>query len=201
VELNQIRHYLWEIIKVFIPVLITVGVMIFIDWQNKKRWLNEGYLKRKIDLELKIKEMLLRINLQLNKFPSIDELSIINNKTEFNTNDLKFLENLNTIFMDKIEPSIKDISSVSCFVKKDLKTEYDINLLLEEYKTFDLSVSTFQKYYNEFINLKTIYSINEFEINSHIDITTPYIHEFVKCIFNTKNELKILLETFNKIKI
>jgi len=49
-------HNIWEITKVFAPVLITIGAMWFIDNQNKKRWLSEGYLKKKVEFEIKIRD-------------------------------------------------------------------------------------------------------------------------------------------------
>lgn len=59
------RHYIWEIAKVLIPALVT-GIITFIamrliDNKNKKRWLNDGHMKRKTDLEIEIRKFLLSI--------------------------------------------------------------------------------------------------------------------------------------------
>lgn len=59
------RHYIWEMSKVLIPAfitgIITILVMMGIEHRNKKRWLNEGHLKRKIELEIQIRKFLLGI--------------------------------------------------------------------------------------------------------------------------------------------
>ena len=61
----HIRHYIWEVAKVLIPVfitgLITVIVMRGNENRNKKRWLNDGHLKRKTELEIGIRKFLLGI--------------------------------------------------------------------------------------------------------------------------------------------
>lgn len=62
---SHVRHYLWEISKILIPAMLT-GLITFIamriaDNRNKKRWLNDGHLKRKIELEIEIRKFLLGI--------------------------------------------------------------------------------------------------------------------------------------------
>lgn len=61
----HIRHYIWEVAKVLIPVfitgLITVIVMRGNENRNKKRWLNDGHLRRKTELEIGIRKFLLGI--------------------------------------------------------------------------------------------------------------------------------------------
>lgn len=62
---HHARHYMWEVSKVLIPTLITGFVtfitMRIVDGRNKKRWLNDGHLKRKIELEIEIRKFLLGI--------------------------------------------------------------------------------------------------------------------------------------------
>lgn len=59
------RHYLWEMAKVLIPVfitgLITIIVMRNNEHRNKKRWLNDGHVKRKTELEIEIRKYILGI--------------------------------------------------------------------------------------------------------------------------------------------
>lgn len=59
------RHYIWEVSKVLIPVcltgLITFTAMKIADSKNKRRWLNDGHLKRKVDLEIEIRKYLLGV--------------------------------------------------------------------------------------------------------------------------------------------
>lgn len=59
------RHHMWEAAKIVIPAFITgtitILVMIGIEHKNKKRWLNEGHLKRKVELEIQMRKFLLGI--------------------------------------------------------------------------------------------------------------------------------------------
>lgn len=67
----HIRHYIWEISKVMIPVLITGTITVVVmrgnENRNKKRWLNESFVKHQNDLILKINKILPEF---LNKFDS-----------------------------------------------------------------------------------------------------------------------------------
>lgn len=59
----HIRHYIWEVAKVLIPVfitsLITVIVMRSNENRNKKRWLNESFVKHQNDLIIKVNAILI----------------------------------------------------------------------------------------------------------------------------------------------
>lgn len=59
------RHYLWEVSKILIPAtltaLITFWAMRITDSRNKRRWLNDGHIKRKTELEIGIRKFLLGI--------------------------------------------------------------------------------------------------------------------------------------------
>lgn len=61
----HIRHYIWEIAKVLIPVFITGAITVIVmrgnENRNKKRWLNDGHIKRKTELEIGIRKFLLGI--------------------------------------------------------------------------------------------------------------------------------------------
>lgn len=67
----HIRHYIWEVAKVMIPVLITGTITVIVmranDNRNKKRWLNDGHLKRKTELEIEIRKFLLGIKANTSK--------------------------------------------------------------------------------------------------------------------------------------
>lgn len=85
-EWYLIRHYIWEATKVFVPVLITVGAMWFIDNQNKKRWEKESYLKAIMQKEIEV------INEFFNLKSIVSEI-IHNRYIEKNTiNDVKQLK-------------------------------------------------------------------------------------------------------------
>lgn len=67
----HIRHYVWEVAKVLVPVcitgLITFTAMRIADGRNKKRWLHDGHLKRKTELEIEIRKFLLGIKANTSK--------------------------------------------------------------------------------------------------------------------------------------
>lgn len=65
----HVRHYIWEVAKVLIPVFITGMVTIMVmkinDNKNKKRWLNDSFIKHQNDLILNLNKILPEF---LNKF-------------------------------------------------------------------------------------------------------------------------------------
>lgn len=129
--LKDYRHYIWEIAKVIIPValgLITVVVMRSNDNRNKKRWLNEGYLKRKIELEIQIRQILLNIKRQLDKFPDLKSLKEIKDNPE------NYLEELN------------EINATFFKIKKEIKDDYNLEPLLDEYLVFVKKRNLFDEY-------------------------------------------------------
>lgn len=67
----HVRHYVWEVSKILVPALltglITFTAMRIADSRNKKRWLNDGHLKRKIELEIEIRKFLLGIKANTSK--------------------------------------------------------------------------------------------------------------------------------------
>lgn len=60
-EQPQINHYIWELTKVFAPVVITILAMWFIDNQGKKRWKNESYLKLVTQKEIEVLDEMFKI--------------------------------------------------------------------------------------------------------------------------------------------
>lgn len=131
--LKDYRHYIWEIAKVVIPVvlgLLTVVVMRGNDSRNKKRWLNEGYLKRKIELEIEIRQILLNIKRQLDNLPDTKTLKEI--KNSLNETYLQELNEINKTFL-KLKKEFK-------------KDDYAVEHLLDEYLVFVKKRNVFDEY-------------------------------------------------------
>lgn len=76
------RHYIWEIAKVVIPVFIT-GTITFIvmrsnDNRNKKRWLNESFVKHQNDLIIKVNTLLIEFYDKFDKHFNAYDITTIN---------------------------------------------------------------------------------------------------------------------------
>jgi hypothetical protein len=202
----QIRHYLWEFAKVFCPVLITAGAMWFIDWQNKKRWLKDGYIKRKASIEIEIRQILLNIKRQLDLFPDLQELERI--KNNLNDNDLLNINKINNIISETIG-EMKEYKRASGFLMDTgrLKDEYTIESLLDEYLIFSNNpkiVDDFQISYKTFIKTNVLYSKVEPDAlgnNSSIGIVgnefnsrLSEIEILITNVYNFKNQTETLLK-------
>jgi len=98
----HIRHYMWEVAKVLIPVFITgfitVLVMKINDNRNKKRWLNESFIKHQNDLIIKVNTLLIEF------FDKFDK--------HFNAYNVKTIDiKLVNEFFDKYESEIEELKS------------------------------------------------------------------------------------------
>lgn len=98
----HIRHYIWEIAKVLIPVvitgLITIIVMRTNDNRNKKRWLNESFIKHQNDLIIKVNTLLIEF------FDKFDK--------HFNAYSVKTIDiKLVSEFFDKYASEIEELQS------------------------------------------------------------------------------------------
>ena len=99
----HVRHYIWEVAKVLIPVIITGCVTVIVmrsnDNRNKKRWLNEGHLKRKVDLEIQIRKFLLGIKMNaLNEYKVLANLYGSKNKIELEDIEPETIDNFHKDF-------------------------------------------------------------------------------------------------------
>lgn len=101
----HIRHYVWEVAKVFIPVfitgIITVLVMRSNDRRNKKRWLNDSFIKHQNDLIIKVNTLLIEFYDKFEKY--------------FNSYDVKAVD-FNSVcgFFAKYESEIEELQSSYC---------------------------------------------------------------------------------------
>ena len=93
---------MWEVAKVLIPVFITgfitVLVMKINDNRNKKRWLNESFIKHQNDLIIKVNTLLIEF------FDKFDK--------HFNAYNVKTIDiKLVNEFFDKYESEIEELKS------------------------------------------------------------------------------------------
>lgn len=151
------RHYIWEITKILTPALLTGTITFFAmrvaDNKNKKRWLNAGYLKRKIELEIRIRQVLLNIKRELDLFPDLNKMNEI--KNNLNKDYLEELNKVNRTFSE-IKKQIKKSTNLGNMIilTDDLKDEYLIEHLIDEYLIFSKNQKVFNNYnkaYNDFL--------------------------------------------------
>lgn len=127
----HIRHYIWEIAKVFIPVfvtgLITVVVMRANDSRNKKRWLNDSFVKHQNDLIIKVNTLLIdffdKFGKQLNAYSTkIIDIKLVN---EFFDEYANEIEELQTSYYQLLEMyKIKITPLINTFSQLDLLHKY-----------------------------------------------------------------------------
>lgn len=153
----HIRHYIWEVAKVLIPVfitgLITVIVMRGNENRNKKRWLNDGHLRRKTELEIGIRKFLLCIKASA----SHEYSALVDWNKNINDIDTKLIYDFNKSFENLFEylksQENKNESNNSHYKK--------IFAIMDEYVYYDEKAnnifSEFKALYQKFFELKTIY--------------------------------------------
>jgi len=119
------EYEIMELISGLLTVILTVFAMLWIDKRAAKRWMNEGYIKRKIELEIEIRKVLIEIKENIKKFPKIKQEDI--DKKEYYEE-----------FQSNLYWAIKD------YKEKDEHFEKLI-LLIEEYKCFDKNFNYTEK--------------------------------------------------------
>lgn len=148
----HIRHYIWEVAKVMIPVLITgtitVAVMRGNENRNKKRWLNDGHLKRKTDLEIEIRKFLLGIKANTSK--GFEVLA-------------DWYENQSSADSDLILDFNKSFENLYEYLKSEESEENrykKIFALMDEYVCYEPKMNgfftDFKMFYEKIFSLKTI---------------------------------------------
>lgn len=167
-------QYIMPIISAVITGLITWWAMWFIDNQAKKRWLNEGYQRREVELNIEIRKILLNIKKETDEFPSKNEFYSLVGKESFDENDRKNLEQIFRTF-GIIKDNLK-------------KPECDIKTIFDEYsyfnKTNENSLNLFKKYYKDF------FKINGFIYRSEISKQK----ETLKFLYDFKGQLEAVLK-------
>lgn len=151
----QVRHYMWEMAKILIPALltglITFTAMRIIDNKNKKRWLNDGHLKRKTELEIEIRKFLLGI-----KANALNDYKFLANWYETRDNeeiDSRILYDFNKNFKNLVKYLSEEREENTYHYKK-------IFALLDEYECYSPKIKNlfndFRNLHNKIIELETI---------------------------------------------
>lgn len=160
----HIRHYIWEVAKVIIPVLITGTITVVVmrgnENRNKKRWLNDGHLKRKTELEIEIRKFLLGIKANTSK--GFEVLADWYENQESADNDL--ILDFNKGFENLYE-YLKSEENEDNRYKK-------IFALMDEYVCYVPKIndlfSDFKIYYEKIFSLKTVYANEDSNSRSNI---------------------------------
>lgn len=163
----HMRHYMWEVSKILVPAFIT-GVITFIamrinDNRNKKRWLNDGHLKRKIELEIEIRKFLLGIKaIDLGEY---EVLASWYDRRDDEEMDSELLCDFNKSFGKLFEYLSKENEEDSYHYKK-------IFALMDEYECYAPKIknlfSDFKGIHSKIFELKTIYANEESKSQSNI---------------------------------
>lgn len=189
------RHYMWEIAKVLVPVILT-GLITFIvmrvnDTKNKRRWLNDGHLKRKVELEIQIRKFLLGIKCNASEeYETLADLYNSKNNIELEDINSRLIYNFN-----------KDFEALSKYLKKEedernsnLYEDESIFAAMDEYVCY---VPKMQNLFDEFkalseeiSNLKTIC---ENETSEELNI--PY-NEIIKLIQKRPKHFEKMVNTY-----
>lgn len=135
----HIRHYIWEVAKVLIPVFITGFITVIVmrtnDNRNKKRWLNESFIKHQNDLIIKVNTILIEFYNEFDKHFGIENTKPIDTKAlndffDKYSSDFEELKSLYyqllEVYKIKIMPLIETFSQLD-FVRKYVKENIGSN--------------------------------------------------------------------------
>lgn len=181
---------------------ITFGAMTTIDNENKKRWLKDGYLKRKIDLEMQLRKYLLEVhgyclselNTQgiqslLGKKLAEEDVSLI---LEFNKKFEKLFEYLSAVESERS----------SSFVNSDTR----IMTLINEYKIFNPKCKNYFDVFAENLgiisDIKTLYAHDNSSSTANkfypmnldtIKQNVERLEQMINCYVNFKSSIENIL--------
>ena len=160
--------HLMPILGAILTGLITWMALQYIDNQAKKRWMNEGYLKRKIELEIEIRKFLLNLNSYFLWQININEIRKLLNKS-LDNNDKDLIDNFNKHY-EKLFKHLdyEEKNRISTTSADDIR----ISTLLNNYLAFNqINESLVQKFHTAYIDiseLKTIFKYNSSESPENI---------------------------------
>lgn len=138
---SHIRHYVWEVAKVLIPVLLT-GVTTFaitrsIDNRNKKRWMNDTFIKNQNDLIISINKILLDFFDKFDKYFNLLDntpvklISVHNFFNEYNDE----LQELRKLYYELVEvydievkpltKTLRELDYLKNYVEENIKSSPD----------------------------------------------------------------------------
>lgn len=144
----HIRHYIWEVAKVLIPVFLT-GFITFLvmkinDNKNKKRWLNDSFIKHQNDLIIKLNKILLDFSGEFDSYFNIFEntpIKINSVKGFFNEYGEKLKElsdlcyELREVYKIEVKPLTKALSQldyIENYVKENIENDDKLTIIMQD---------------------------------------------------------------------
>ncbi|MDD3420225.1 MAG: hypothetical protein PHE78_06445 [Candidatus Gastranaerophilales bacterium] len=128
------EYQFMQLISGLLSVALTVYAMTWVDNQAKNRWLKEGYLKRKIELEIEIRKVLLEIKQEIIQRNIPYETTQGNFGCYYNELIRSFSPFWDKYKMDILIDEFNIITSSSQNPLEDLKQKYEV---FNKDKTFD----------------------------------------------------------------
>ena len=163
------RHYIWELSKILVPALLT-GIITFmamriIDNKNKKRWLTDGHIKRKTELEIEIRKFMLGI-----KINTSDDFEVL---ADWNKVEDEYLNpTIAKAFNDSFETLFKYLQQKEKDLLSDGTDDKMIFTLMDEYICYVPKMKKlfeeFKALYKNITKLKSIYQ--DYTVASQGDI-------------------------------
>lgn|SRR5574344_62007 len=190
-------NFLATIIQGFIAGGITFWAMKVIDRENKNRWELEGYIKRKIEIEICIRKELFLLKTYSELLPTLNDLKIIE-MMEIENIDLALLTSLNAKMY--VINQLLESNSTQYNYKNSLPRQ------LEEYEIFDISrkenFNNFIQTYRKIIGLKYIVLKNENDFPKQltlgdIDGQLKLFKDAAAICYDFKQNIDALLSIFN----
>lgn len=150
----HIRHYIWEVAKVLIPVFITGFITVIVmrtnDNRNKKRWLNDSFIKHQNDLILKINKILLdfsnkfdnHFNIFENTPVKIGSLDSFFNEYGEELSELSYsYRELFEVYKIEVKPLSKalfELDYVKNYVKENIENPDKLTIILQDGTEVDI---------------------------------------------------------------
>ncbi len=161
---------LMPVIEAILTGLITWAAMWFIDNQAKKRWTQEGYLKRKIELEIEIRKYLINIQNQYLLFEEneFESFKILLEKDSFIEEDKDIIKKFNQRFETLYRYLLNEERERTALSLNDKR----ISALLNEYSIFEKEnrklFAGFCTAHRNIGDLKTIFKNNDSQTTANI---------------------------------
>lgn len=203
------RHYMFEMAKILIPALIT-GVITFLamritDSRNKKRWLNDGHIKRKTELEIEIRKFLLGIKANASdEYYALAEWYAKKDEDDNEEIDSELVQD----FKENLEALFKYLQSEESESNSNISGYKRIFSLMDEYVCYVPKMGSyfnaFKNLYNEIFDLKTIYEnggYHSFVIDCNVLEEIKKIPEYIDMINTYLAFIDIIEKILNKLMV
>lgn len=143
------RHYMWEISKILIPALLTGFItflaMRIIDNKNKKRWLNDTFIKHKNDLILQTNKVLLDFFIKFDEYfnGTMIDIKLVNSFFNEYADEFKEFKDLYyellEVYKIRIKPLIHTLAQLDYlknYVEENIKSHPDkLTIIIPEDET------------------------------------------------------------------